>query len=410
MIEAEEVENGGVPVVDVNLTRDRFVAVVVSFAVRESAFHAAASHPNGVTLVVVIAAVCVGRIRRATEFSAPDHEGVLEEITLFQVGEEPGDGFVRLRAVFAKRGFDVGVLIPGTVAKFNETDAGLGKAAGEEALAAEAIGRVFVDSVEREGLRGLVGEVHHAGHGGLHPEGEFVALDGAFDQRRMDVAGEFFAVQGVDEIDFAALLRGGEALVADLVDAVVVGLATAHDIDGAAALAAVADGEFRALIGRGEEGAAVVLRAAVGGRRIDGDEAGQVLVLRAKAVEGPRAEGRSNKLGNAGVHLDEGLRVARLIALHAAQQAEFVGVLGDVRKRVADPQAALAALFEVPKRRHQLGSGVIRRLSRVGEESRLIIEGVEMRRASSHAQKNDPLGPRREVRLFGRKRRVASSC
>ncbi len=132
--------------------------------------------------------------------------GVFEEIALLEIGEESGDGFVGLGAVLAEGGLDVGVLIPGAVAEFDETDACLGKAAGEEALSTEAVGRVFVDAVERQSGVGLGGKVHDFGDGVLHAKGEFVAFDGAFDERRVHVAAEFLPVEGIDEIDLLALI------------------------------------------------------------------------------------------------------------------------------------------------------------------------------------------------------------
>ena len=60
VVEAEEVQHGGVPVVDVDFAGDGFVAVLVGFAVGEAAFDAAAGHPEGVAFVVVVAPVAIG--------------------------------------------------------------------------------------------------------------------------------------------------------------------------------------------------------------------------------------------------------------------------------------------------------------------------------------------------------------
>ena len=57
VIQAQKVQDGGMPVVDVNLAFDRLETVVVSFAIREAAPGPPARHPQGVPLVVVVAPV-----------------------------------------------------------------------------------------------------------------------------------------------------------------------------------------------------------------------------------------------------------------------------------------------------------------------------------------------------------------
>ena len=160
----------------------------------------------------------------------------------------------------------------------------------------------------------------------------------------------------------------------------------------------------RALEGRGEEGAAVVLRAAQRDGRGDGEIAGQVLVLRAKAVECPRAERGAHEARAAGVKLHEGLGVVRNVRVHAAQEAHFIGVLGDLREGFRNPQAALAALLELRDGRHELA--LVTRLASVGNQLGLVVEGVEVRRPALHGEEDDALGARREMRLLGCERLV----
>ena len=56
VVQAEQVQDRRVPVVDVHSACDRFVAVVVGRSVAQAAFHSASGHPHGVALVVVVAA------------------------------------------------------------------------------------------------------------------------------------------------------------------------------------------------------------------------------------------------------------------------------------------------------------------------------------------------------------------
>src|SRR5205814_7913308 len=104
------------------------------------------------------------------------------------------------------------------------------------------------------------------------------------------------------------------------------------------------------LIDRGQKRAAVVLRAAKRAWWGEGNEAGQILVFRAEPVNGPRSKGWPDKLETAGVHLQEGLRMARQVGLHAAHEAHLVGMFRDIRKEFRNPQAAVAALRELPFR------------------------------------------------------------
>ena len=48
-----------------------------------AALDTAAGHPDRVTLIVVVATLQPLRVRCPPEFSGPDYQGILEEITLF---------------------------------------------------------------------------------------------------------------------------------------------------------------------------------------------------------------------------------------------------------------------------------------------------------------------------------------
>ena len=87
--------------------------------------------------------------------------------------------------------------------------------------------------------------------------------------------------------------------------------------------------------------AAVALRAA---GRIDRDESRQLGVLGSQPVQRPGAHRRALKAERAGVHLDYGLRMHADVGVHAIEQAQIVGMLGQVRKDIRQPQPALAML------------------------------------------------------------------
>src|SRR6185503_20820908 len=100
---------------------------------------------------------------------------------------------------------------------------------------------------------------------------ELVAFDHTLDLGVLPVALQGVAVETLDETQFGALsLAGGQrAQVLDF-----------GPIDRLVVLP-----DAKALVDRRQEGAAVVLCPADPGGRGDGDESGEVLVLRAEAVE-----------------------------------------------------------------------------------------------------------------------------
>ena len=92
----------------------------------------------------------------------------------------------------------------------------------------------------------------------------------------------------------------------------------------------VADGG--ALIDCGHEGATVVLSAAYPGGRLDGDEAGQILVLGAESVAHPSSHAWAHELEASRVELDKALGMDGGVCVHAVEQTELVGVLGEMGK------------------------------------------------------------------------------
>ena len=105
MVNAQEVEDGGVEVVDVHGSRrpvffvglgaywsavfvGDVVAVVVGSAVGDAGLNAAAGHPNGKASGMVVAAVVVLfegalAIGRSPEFAAPNDKGVVKHAAAF---------------------------------------------------------------------------------------------------------------------------------------------------------------------------------------------------------------------------------------------------------------------------------------------------------------------------------------
>lgn len=399
MLQAEQVEDGGVPVMDVDGIDDAFVAELVGLAETESGLHAPSGEPGGVAGVVVVAAVVDLGIRRAAKLAGEDDERVFEQAASFEISEQARDGAIDGGGVFAVVFGEVAVLVPAAVIDFHKTNSGLQHASRHEALAAKVVRGGGADAVELFHGVGLAFDVEHAGQGILHAEGEFVRLDEALDGGVLGLALERGFVKLLHEVELGALFGPGELRMGQVAD---FGLR-----DG---LATVADA--RALVDGGQKRAAVVRRAAVAGIGAQRDKAGQVFIHAAEAVGDPGTHARTWRGGDAAVHLQEGGRMVRHVGLHAADEAELVRVRGDLREQLADPQAALAALLELPHRGHELARGHLAfadGFARVFRQLGFVIKAVHMRWPAVHAEEKHALGLGGEMRLLRSERRCVVS-
>ena len=82
MVDAQQVEHGGVKVVNMHDVFDGVVPQFVGCAVRNARFDAAAGHPPRKSFNVMVSATGL-RHRRAAKFAPPYHKGVIEQAPLF---------------------------------------------------------------------------------------------------------------------------------------------------------------------------------------------------------------------------------------------------------------------------------------------------------------------------------------
>src|SRR2546426_2602197 len=114
MIDAEQVQNGGLEIVDVDcagsesafVRADRVavrigdvVAVIIGTAISDSRLNAATGQPNTEATGMMIASVIIFgefalRIAGAPEFAAPNHQGIIEHATLLEIFDERGAGLI----------------------------------------------------------------------------------------------------------------------------------------------------------------------------------------------------------------------------------------------------------------------------------------------------------------------------
>ena len=104
VIDAEEMENRSVEIVDVDRVFEDIVAVVVGFSDSDSFFDSSSGHPHAEALGMMIASVVFASqfslaVGRASKLAAPDQEGVLQHAALFEIGEEAGGGLIGVTAL-----------------------------------------------------------------------------------------------------------------------------------------------------------------------------------------------------------------------------------------------------------------------------------------------------------------------
>ena len=130
MVEAQEVQDRGVPIAEVDGVFDDVVGEIVGLAVDRAAFDAAAAHPDGEAARMMIAAVVLLRqaalrIDRAAEFAAPDDERLVEQAALLQVLDEAVARLIDVAALVGQPAGDVGVRVPIVVIDLHEPHAAL---------------------------------------------------------------------------------------------------------------------------------------------------------------------------------------------------------------------------------------------------------------------------------------------
>ncbi len=125
---------------------------------------------------------------------------------------------------------------------------------------------------------------------------------------------------------------------------------------------------------------------------------GQIGVLAAQAVERPGADRRPHELEAAGVHLQERLRVVRQVGVHAVDDAQVVGVLGQLGKtsEIHSPDSPCWANLngEPSSLAPPRSRPTVDRLARLLVQLGLVVEQIDVRRPAVHAQEDDALGPR----------------
>ena len=398
-----------VQVVHVDFVLDREVTEVVGLAIGEAGFETAPGEQHGKARGVVVAARAVALgVGRAAKLAAPPHDRVVQQAAGLQILEQAGDRLVDAHGVVLVLR-QIGVLVPRRIVRvvgvvdLDVAHTGFGEPARLETLPAVVVGRLLADPVKGERRRGFLRKIERVGGVVLQAPAE---LEGTGRRLELVVAGfraELLFVQRAHELELPLLLGGGARRVADIAQT---GLN--RFLPGPA--------DRRALVDRREKRAAVVPRSAVGERRTERDEGGEIFVLRTEPIRDPRAHRGADLVRRAGVEKERRGAVRHAVGVHRPDHAIVVGEFRHVRKQLGHPASALAALLEVPHRLHDAAGRAragfgdralieeIEHLAVAGVKGRLVVEAVEVAHAAAHKQKDHALRPGGEVTGAGRER------
>ena len=143
VIEAEQMENRRVQVVDVHFVFDDMKSEFISFSKGDAGFDSASREPHRKGLRVMIAAEFAAGIgialdhRSAAELTAPEDERIVEQPALFEVLYQGGTGAIGVGGLFLNAFEDFAVMIPAFVEKLHEADPAFDEAAREQTVQSE---------------------------------------------------------------------------------------------------------------------------------------------------------------------------------------------------------------------------------------------------------------------------------
>ena len=328
----------------------------------DAALHAAARHPNGERVRVVIAPrlVALLRDRQPAKFARANHQRVLEQTALREVFEQSGERLVGLAREAGVIADEIHVAVPrelilhAAAVNLHEPRAPLHEPPRHEALRRDVRAVRLIEPVEFADAFRLLRQIERVRRGGLHAVSQLEAVNA---RGQFAVGGrrrERGAVELREEIKLLALARRGEVGgTREVVDRLALRLEPGALIHaGQKARGPVARVAFRQ---------AAILRVA------HHDERRQILARRAQPVRHPRARARVAHARHARVHHEKRGRVIVRLRVHRVDERHAVHMLREIWKQRADPRTALPVLRPLEGRLHQRPHGV-------GKKSRLRIE------------------------------------
>ena len=159
VVDAEEMEYGGVEVVSCRFFVGSLPTPRIAFTIGDARLDARAAHPGGENASVVVAPFAPLRERHAAEFGIPEYQRVIQEPALPKIDEQAGNGFVGCRAHRRQFLLNAGVIVPivgraaGAAPDLDKSHATLDHAPCQETTAPEILSCGVVESVQ--GVHGL---------------------------------------------------------------------------------------------------------------------------------------------------------------------------------------------------------------------------------------------------------------
>ena len=332
MIEAQLVEDGRLYIVHGYLALDSIVSDLIGLSMGVPSPDAAASEPYAERIRMMVASLervllpfPVLLHGRPAEFTAPDHQGVLQQSPLFQVQQECGHRLVDHAAFVDETHVDgpVGrcaVRIPSPVEDLDETDPFLNQFAGEEDVVRQGClsGACTVELVD---IGRLVIDIHHFGNGYLHLVGHLILGDARQDLRIpvFLVAEPVHLIDGINGCLAYIPLHPGRVL--DIQDGFTL----------RSALYALVHGRQEATAPHALSGIRIV---AAGSQY---DEARQVAVLRPETIGDPGSHAGPAQSGCTAMHQQLCRTVIELVRIHRLQDADLIGYTLKVGQQFGNP-------------------------------------------------------------------------
>ena len=184
VVDTQHMQAGGVKVMHVHRIFHDTETEFIRGSIGDAFLQSSAGHPDGEAFLVVVPSrsslgagpgVVFLNHGGASEFSAPNDQGVLEESALFQVGDKAGAGLVDASGLPGEGGINVLVVIPAIVENLDEAHAPLDQPASEQAVSGEGSSLiVVVESVEFQNVLGFALHSREFRNGRLHAVGQFV--------------------------------------------------------------------------------------------------------------------------------------------------------------------------------------------------------------------------------------------
>jgi len=335
VVEAEQMQNGRMQIMDANPVLDRSESKVIGRSVGLASTDATASQPHREAIVVVISACPAFRNWRATEFTSPDNERFLKQAATFQIAQQGGGRLINLPTQAGDRLVDILVVIPAAQLDVDVPDAPFDESTRHQASASVATRTVLVRY-----RPSFLGQIEDITGGELHAVGRFHSADTGVQQAVRTTLVELPAVQLLDEFDLLPLSFSIQAAVAQIAHHLV-GILLGHIDRGRLMLA----GQVR-----------VAHIARCGATFAERNKRGQVLIFGSQSVRDPRAERRVNLVDAARKEMICGGGMVRISTHHGAHEAQVVGARAQVREQIADEHSALTTRLKRPRRGKQSAS------------------------------------------------------